>query len=34
MNTAHGRNRWVMPLYAGVVVAIAVSIGLGLWILP
>lgn len=34
MNTAHGRNRWVMPLYAGVVVAIAFLIGLGLWILP
>ncbi|WP_342152605.1 hypothetical protein [Methylorubrum sp. SB2] len=32
MATGHGRNRGVMPLYVGIVLAVAVVIGLGLWL--
>ena len=31
--TGHGRNAWVMPVYAGFVLLAAVLIGLGLWLL-
>ncbi len=34
MATGHGRNRWVMPLYIGIVLAAAAVIGLGLWLVP
>ena len=33
MHTSHGANRWVMPTYIGIVLAVAVVIALAVWIL-
>lgn len=33
MHTAHGSNRWVMPGYIGIVLAVAVVVGLAVWFL-
>ncbi|SFK84255.1 hypothetical protein [Methylorubrum salsuginis] len=34
MATGQGPNRWVMPLYAGIVLGAAALIGLGWWLVP
>ena len=32
MQTGHGANRWVMPAYYGVMVVVALAIGLVVWL--
>ncbi len=33
MHTGHGANRWVMPVYIGVILAVAAFVGLAVWLL-